>query len=111
MGPHGGGIGNATLDDLYEHGNSSRLAPLRFGRHDATPGEAGCPLDGQFQGIVQASGAQRRAGKAPMRRQTGRLSSLGNAASADDERRVARETLKLVVWSVDQLAPVRRHAS
>jgi hypothetical protein len=32
-----------------------------------------------------------------MRRQTGRLSSVGNAASADDERRVACEALDLVI--------------
>jgi hypothetical protein len=36
-------------------------------------------------------------GKAPARGQTGCLSSVGNAASVRDERRVACETLGLVI--------------
>jgi hypothetical protein len=36
-------------------------------------------------------------GKAPMRWQTGRLQSVGNAASVRDERRAACETLELVI--------------
>jgi len=55
----------------------------------------------RLSGVPAESGAQRAilwgGGLAPMRWQTGRLSSVGNAASVRDERRVACETSGSVI--------------
>jgi hypothetical protein len=50
-----------------------------------------------FKGSCKRAALSACDGKAPMRRQIGHLSSVGNAASVRDERRVACETLELVI--------------